>query len=589
MNGFSGWDWAVFVLSLCASLGTGIWAAFVSKRNQKQGDAKGTASEFLMGGRNLNPIAVALSTMIGAVSSNTVLGNPSETYAYGTQYWLNLIGMTLGMVYVHFVILKVLYPLKITSVYTYIEKRFKSAALRSFTVFTTLIGTFFFMGLCAYCPSLAMETVTGFPTWASCLILGVICTIYSSLGGVRSVVYTDILQTIVLFAGVLFIMIHSWVDAGGLGAIWATAEEHGRVEWWNFNPDPLQRHSFWLVNIQGYFSALLVFGMGQPQVQRVCSVSTWKKAIGAFYLNYSVLFCVYLCLYFTGLAVFAVYADCDPMATGDIAKPDQLLPFYVDDKLSYLHGISGLFVAALFAAALSSYSSQINAVSAVMWEGFFKNSEWVAKMDENRKPLVNIGVSVVTGMAGVVASIIASQLGGIFQVGQTILGAIHAPLLGLFILGMCCPFANKIGGSVGFTVSIVFNFWVTIGTMIYGKGTPYLGFDDDGCDYPTTDFVNLTSTTTEAWSSTTEVPEDDYTFPLYLMSYTLYSLWGTSITFFVGSVVSLLTKPWSADVSGKEYIHPAFYKLMKRWEKKHPPKNAFSSEVYLVPVSTERL
>ncbi|XP_068217119.1 sodium-coupled monocarboxylate transporter 1-like [Palaemon carinicauda] len=572
MNGFGGWDWAIFVLSLCASLGTGLWAAYISKRNLKKGDTKANASEFLMGGRNMNPIAVALSTMIGAVSSNTVLGNPAETYAYGTQYWLNLIGMTFGMVYVHFIILKVLYPLKITSVYTYIEKRFKSRGLSTFTVFTTLIGTFFFMGLCSYCPALAMETVTGFPAWASSLILGVICTIYASLGGVRSVVYTDILQTFVLFTGVLFILIRSSIDAGGISGIWSIAQDHGRIEFWNFNPDPLQRHSFWLVNIQGYFSALLVFGMGQPQVQRVCSVSTWKKALGAYYLNYAVLFIVYLCLYFTGLAVFAVYADCDPMATGDIVKPDQLLPYYVDDKLSYLPGISGLFVAALFAAALSTYSSQINAVSAVMWEGLLKNSKWVENMDENRKPLVNVGVSVITGMAGVAASIIASQLGGIFQIGQTILGAIHAPLLGLFILGMCCPFANKIGGTVGFTVSIIFNFWVTIGSMLYGKGTPFLGFDDDGCDYPTTEFVNSTWATTPAYSSTTESPEDDYTFPLYLISYTLYALCGTSITFFVGTIVSLLTKPWPADVSGKEYIHPAFYKLMKIWEKKASAK-----------------
>merc|ERR1719209_1302586 len=135
----------------------------------------------------MNPIMVAMSTMIGAISSISVVGNPAEMYAYGTQLWSNLFGMCLGFVYVHLVILTVLYPLKITSVYTYIEKRFQSPALRTFTVCTTFIGTFFYLGLCSYAPSLAMETITGFPAWASVIIVGVICTIYTSWGGVRAV------------------------------------------------------------------------------------------------------------------------------------------------------------------------------------------------------------------------------------------------------------------------------------------------------------------------------------------------------------------------------------------------------------------
>ncbi|MPC29104.1 Sodium-coupled monocarboxylate transporter 2 [Portunus trituberculatus] len=116
--GFSGWDWAVFVVTLMASLGTGAFAGWVARRKTKKSDVKGTAAEFLMGGRELNLFAVALSTMIGALSSISILGNSAEMYAYGTQLCMSLIGTALGAVFVHLVNLRVFYPLKITSVYT---------------------------------------------------------------------------------------------------------------------------------------------------------------------------------------------------------------------------------------------------------------------------------------------------------------------------------------------------------------------------------------------------------------------------------------------------------------------------------------
>ncbi|XP_063864212.1 sodium-coupled monocarboxylate transporter 1-like isoform X2 [Scylla paramamosain] len=441
--GFSGWDWAVFVAALIASLGTGLAAGWVARRRTVRGDAKGTAAEFLMGGRTLNPLVVALSTMVGAVSAITLLGNAAEMYAFGTQLWMNHFGIVLGFVFVHLVNLKVLYPLRITSVFTYIEGRFQSKALRSFTTVFTFLGTFLYLGLCAYTPSLAMQTLTGLPTWASIVIMGGICTFYSAWGGVRAVVYTDMLQVLVMVVGVVVILVTAVMEVGGLGRVWEVARQHGRVELWNVDPNPLQRHSLWLVTVQGYFLPLVLFGTGQAQVQRVCSVATWNKAVGAHYLNLAVLLTVVSCCNLMGIAIFAVYATCDPLATGAIQKADQIVPFYVMDRLSSLYGVAGLFMASLYAGGLSTYSSQINGVAAVLWEGIFRDAACVAALREERRPLVNVAVSVVIGVAGMVSGLACTWVGGVFQAAQTILGTINAPLLGLFLLGMCCPFANK--------------------------------------------------------------------------------------------------------------------------------------------------
>lgn len=596
---FTGWDWAVFAIALVLSLGTGVVAGWISRRNARKADNKSTAGEFLMGGRAMNPFAIALSTMIGAISSVTVVGNAAEMYSYGTQLWMNTFGMALGFVFVHLVNFTVFYPLKIISVYTYIELRFQSKGLRAFMVVTTFVGTFFYMGLVAYSPSLAMETVTGFPAWVSIIIMGVVCTIYSSWGGVRAVVYTDILQVFVMMGGVVMIIATAVREVGGLDRVWDIAWDHDRVELFNIDPDPLQRHSLWLVTVQGYFFSLIVFGMGQPQVQRICSVSTWKKAVGAHYLSLAILITVFSLCNFMGIAVFAIYADCDPMATGEIEKPDQIVPFYVIDRLSRLPGLPGLFVAALYAGGLSSYSSQINAVAAVLWEDFFKNSKWVAGMREDRRNYVNVVVSVITGMAGVVAGLISTQVGGVFQACQTILGTINAPQLGLFLLGMMCPFANTIGGLVGLVVSFAFNLWVTVGAMFSGVSTPYLDFSDEGCNATTSTATDFPFSSDSSWfsssvfssstlspsASTTESPEDPDVFPLYLLSYTLYSFCGVSITVFVGSIVSLLTKPWSTERTGKIYVHPTFYALQRRWERRHAAKDPPStSSQNLVPL-----
>lgn len=217
-----------------------------------------------------------------------------------------------------------------------------------------------------------------------------------------------------------------------------------------------------------------------------------------------------------------------------------------------------------------------------MWEDYFKNSAWVASMKEERRPLVNVLVSVITGLAGMVGGIVATQVTGLFQAGQTILGTINAPQLGLFLLGMCCPFTNKIGGMVGMTVGLAFNLWITLGAMFYGPPAPTLDFSDDGCNSTSTFFP--TSSITESplystsfsfflsslppFSTTTKQPEDPYVFPLYLISYALYSLIGVSVTVFVGAVTSLVSKPWTTERAGKIYLHPTFYALQRRWEKR---------------------
>ncbi|KAK8375833.1 hypothetical protein O3P69_008523 [Scylla paramamosain] len=613
--GFSGWDWAVFVAALIASLGTGLAAGWVARRRTVRGDAKGTAAEFLMGGRTLNPLVVALSTMVGAVSAITLLGNAAEMYAFGTQLWMNHFGIVLGFVFVHLVNLKVLYPLRITSVFTYIEGRFQSKALRSFTTVFTFLGTFLYLGLCAYTPSLAMQTLTGLPTWASIVIMGGICTFYSAWGGVRAVVYTDMLQVLVMVVGVVVILVTAVMEVGGLGRVWEVARQHGRVELWNVDPNPLQRHSLWLVTVQGYFLPLVLFGTGQAQVQRVCSVATWNKAVGAHYLNLAVLLTVVSCCNLMGIAIFAVYATCDPLATGAIQKADQIVPFYVMDRLSSLYGVAGLFMASLYAGGLSSVASSSSSFSSLTLP-----SSWPA--------------GVVIGVAGMVSGLACTWVGGVFQAAQTILGTINAPLLGLFLLGMCCPFANKTGGAVGLGVSLAFNMWVCVGAMLFSPPPTTLPFSDEGCNsstsfpsssFPST-FSSFSSTNSPSSSSfvsystslssvshsffpsmestfsstffsssfsssflpsltTTERPEEPHVFPLYLISYTLYPLIGVSITVLVGAFTSLISKPWTTEQAGRIYLHPTFYALQRRWERRGGPRNPPSASTQtLVPL-----
>ncbi|XP_066266083.1 sodium-coupled monocarboxylate transporter 1-like isoform X1 [Branchiostoma lanceolatum] len=536
---FSAWDYVVFAIMLCISAGIGIFYAF------KGGGQKST-KEFLLAGRSMSIPPVAMSLLASFMSAITVLGTPAEVYTYGTMFWMFWITyMIMVMVSAHFY-LPVFFDLGVTSAYEYLERRF-SPGVRRLGSFTFICQMVMYMGIVLYAPSLALQAVTGLNVWVAVMSLGVVCTFYTTVGGMKAVMWTDTFQVCVMLAGFLAVIIQGSINEGGFAAIWRRAEEGQRVEFFNFDPDPRVRHSTWSVLFGGLFTWVAIFGVNQSQVQRYLSVEKKSRAQIALYLNGFGLVVIVTLASMCGLVMYARYHDCDPITAGFIQTSDQMMPFTVMEILSYLPGIPGLFVSSVFAGALSTMSSGLNSLSAVTLEDFVK--PYKKNLTESQYTVITKILVAIYGALMILMAWVSSYLGSVLQAALSIFGMIGGPLLGLFTLGMFFPWANTIGAYAGMLVGFVMTFWVGIGAQVWTPIVPKPPVSIAGCERLNETLANATtsavSMATELFSSTTEAVSDVTERPalaeMYNVSYLYYSLIAVLSVLIVGLIVSFIT------------------------------------------------
>ncbi|KAI4465477.1 sodium-coupled monocarboxylate transporter [Holotrichia oblita] len=213
-----------------------------------------------------------------------------------------------------------------------------------------------------------------------------------------------------------------------------------------FSPDPTIRHTWFTLIIGGSVTFLSLYGVNQTQVQRYMTMSSLKSAQKSLWLQLPVLSLMSLSTSFAGLTIYARYYKCDPVASGAIDMNDQLMPYFVVDTMGHLSGLTGLFIAGLFSAALSTVSATINSLAAVTIEDYYKPLyKKIYKRDvaESKVSIYSKVIALCYGFVCVATAFVAQNLGGVLQAALTIFGIIGGPLLGLFSLGMFTTRANQ--------------------------------------------------------------------------------------------------------------------------------------------------
>ncbi|KAG0713737.1 Sodium-coupled monocarboxylate transporter 2 [Chionoecetes opilio] len=548
-------DWVVFVLMLVVSVLIGVVSAL---RDRK----KATIQDYLIGGGNMPPLAVALSLMGGWISAISILGNPTEIYFYGTQLSIALIGCIPGAMWVNKLMLPIFYNLKIVSLSEYLELRYHSTVVRKVGSFVSLLNLFLYMGMCLYAPSLALSTVTSLSTFASMAIMGAIVTFYITIGGVKAVVYTDVLQTLLMFGGVLAVVVMCCIELGGIGEVWAIAERGDRLEFFNMNPSIYERHTFLSTLCMGFFLVINSIGISQSSYQRFASVSTLKTARGLVYFFLAGLWCLWILFFFSGLVAYATYSTCDPLTSGKINKPDQILPFLVTDKLGHIPALSGLFVAAVYGGVLSTLSSCGNSAACMVWEDFLKPLPFFSKLSDKSATLVVKILSSFTGVLSVVLGLVMGSLGNIFHVLFSISSCLNGPLSGLFLTGILLP-----GGMLRFSklknllvhefphdalrkvqegllAALTFNVWMVVGNFVTGGGSPArLPLSVAGCASSMNATLDVLASTTLDSTTLDSTTVDQTEKSLYNISYCFNSLIGIGIAMLVSNVAMLALSP----------------------------------------------
>ncbi|XP_072449722.1 solute carrier family 5 member 6a [Chiloscyllium punctatum] len=575
-------DYVIFALLLIFSSVIGLFYALSGGRQR-------TTQEFLLAGRSMTFLPVALSLLASFQSAVAILGVPAEIYMFGTEYWFLGCSYFLGLLIPAHIFVPMFYRLKITSTYEYLELRFNKATRLCGTL-TFIFQMVIYMGLVLYTPALALNAVTGFDLWGAVLTMGLVCTLYTALGGLKAVIWTDVFQTLVMFSGQLAVIIIGAKEAGGIGEVWRIAKNNGKISGIDLNPDPFERHTFWTLSFGGVFMMLALYGVNQAQVQRYLSSQTEKQAILSCYVVFPCQQLVLAMGCILGLVMFARYGENGPLQQGYVNASDQMVLYFVMDILQHYPGLPGLFIACLFSGALSTISSAFNSLAAVTMTDLVKPQ--YPHMTEARATLISKCLALGYGLLCLGMAYIASLMGPVLQAALSIFGIVGGPLLGIFCLGMFFPMANSTGAISGLVAGLIMAFWIGIGGFI-SKRAPLSFVNATTIQNISTSLTTATMTTVNL---TTVAPSNGLTGlkKFYSLSYMWYSGHNAATVVIVGLLVSFLTGPVKGEDVNPSLVFPVLRYLLfflpERCKEKlscgvryHPASNEPSLQHSLVP------
>jgi len=402
------------------------------------------------------------------------------------------------------------------------------------------------------------------------VVSGLLCTVYTALGGLKAVVWTDAFQAVVMYIGFFALIIQGLIDVGGPKKMWEIGVANGRITT-DFSLTPFTYMNFWMVVLGTAFGWMSVYGTNQTSVQRYTSLSSLKKAQTSLFLVLPGIITMLPLVIVAGLVMYAFYAQCDPIMLKAIKDRDQLLPYFTMDVLGHVRGLPGLFVSCLVSSTLSTISSGLNSMAAVVWEDFLK-PHYGKRWGDTTATKLNKGLACGFGIISVGLACLTQFLGGVFQAAITVVSAIGGPLSGLFLFGILFPWGNKQGALAGVTVSTLISVWICFGAQIVRPYPSTLPRTISGCTLDTlqaagifaySNFSSITSNNlTHGFNSTSEsilvqqlaaaanislnsevVPDLELTgiSYLYKLSYVTYGLLAVLLVFIVGIPVSLLT------------------------------------------------
>jgi len=389
-----------------------------------------TTDDYFLGGRRLPWIVVGASILATAFSASSLLGGPGEAFAHGLL-WLQLqLGDLIAVALVVWLFIPALRGRQLTTAYEFLEERF-DVRVRWFSSALFQLQVLFRAGILVYGPALALATLTGLDLNTTILIVGILASAYTVLGGMTAVVWTDALQVGVVIAGLVacLVTVGQGID-GGLTEAFRIASADGRTQLVDTTA-PLNSPRSWPGAVFGYgILALSVFGTNQQTVQRYLSCRTIAEARRAAWLGWGLGFVITLLTLFVGLALYGFYRVHTNVLPQDLSG-DAILPFFVANELP--PGIAGLLVAAIMAAAMSSLDSALSSLATTVEVDFLSRLRPVEDSVQLRR------ARWLTLAAGILATAAAMALAGrgtLLALAVRVMGWFAGPILALFILAL---------------------------------------------------------------------------------------------------------------------------------------------------------
>ncbi|GFU22022.1 putative sodium-dependent multivitamin transporter [Nephila pilipes] len=262
-------DYLIFAATLAVSAGIGLFFQMTSKKK--------TNEEYLLAGKDMSVLPVAFSLMATFMSATVLMGIPAEMYLYGTNMTFMNVGFALGPIISAYVFLPIFFANDVSTAYEYLEKRFGRTTRRLISglfAFQLIL----FTAATLYAPALALSAVTNLSLWMSVIVIGVVCTFYCTLGGMKAVLWADVFQAVLMFATLFTVVIKGCLLLGGIGKVFEIANEGGRLILPKFSFDLEAHYTMFNVCIQGIIVTISAYGGSQIQVQRLMTLKNLNKS-----------------------------------------------------------------------------------------------------------------------------------------------------------------------------------------------------------------------------------------------------------------------------------------------------------------------
>ena len=448
-KGLSSVDYAIIALYLA---GITLFGLRFRKRHRSLRD-------YFLAGRDIPWWAIALSIVAAETSTLTIISIPGLAYDTNFTFLQVVMGYVVGRVIISILLLPHYFRGDLYTAYELIERRF-GRGLRSLTAGLFLVTRAAAEGVRVYAVSIVVSIALGTGEVASIAIITALTLIYTFEGGLAAVIWTDVVQTVIYVGGTLVgiaTILH--LVPGGWTAIHAAAAGAGKLQVFDFSRTVWNPYTFWSGIIGGTFFTVASHGTDQLIVQRLLAARGQKQSATALITSGVAVMFQFALFLMVGILLWAYYQ----VPSVGFGKPDRIYPTFIVTRMP--HGISGLLIAAVLAAAMSNLSAALNSLSSSAILDFYVRLR--PQVDEHKKMrlsrLATVGWALV--LFGL-AMIALHRAGRVVEVGLQIASVAYGALLGAFLLGVLTRRANQRGAIVGMVCGFGVELYLWLGTRV---------------------------------------------------------------------------------------------------------------------------
>ena len=415
--------------------------------------------DYFLAGRDIPWWAIALSIVAAETSTLTIISIPGLAYDTNLTFLQVVMGYVVGRVVISFLLLPHYFRGDLYTAYELIERRFGSG-LRSVTAGLFLLTRAAAEGVRVYAISIVVSIALGTGEVASIAMITALTVIYTFEGGLAAVIWTDVVQTAIYVGGTLVglvTILH--LVPGGWTAIHAAAAGAGKLQVFDFSTSGWVPYTFWAGLIGGTFLTTASHGTDQLIVQRLLAARGQKQSVMALLSSGVAVFFQFALFLMVGIMLWAYYRV--PSVT--FGRPDRIYPTFIVTRMP--HGISGLLIAAILAAAMSNLSAALNSLSSSAIMDFYARLR--PRADEKTKMRLSRVATIAWALVLFGLAMIAlHEVGRVIEVGLQIASVAYGALLGVFLLGVLTRRANQRGAMVGMAFGFGVELYLWMGTRV---------------------------------------------------------------------------------------------------------------------------